>query len=215
MGFGFANAGVKTPFCPFLVIIGVPPNSLAFDAAKKAADHVKGTILRKAGFPEIDVAVREWVTILSGLGPKLRSLNPLMDLIPEFRHPFTSTLGLSIATAQMPYCEGTVALYLRKGNDNDEVLATTAAHVVCPPPMCSNTGVKVRNGFRQRVEIIALGSKAYQDATINIMYRIGTLHAINDSLQSKIRRLGLLQDTDRRDAVAVATMLLWAEQEAE
>ncbi|PWW75125.1 hypothetical protein C7212DRAFT_344986 [Tuber magnatum] len=129
MGVGFANAKDETPFCPLLVIIGVPPNSLPFEAAKKTADYVKGTILSQAGFPAVDVAVREWVTILPGCGPKLPSLDPLVDSVAEFRHHFTSTLGLSVASAKTPYYEGTVALYLRCGNDNDDVIAITAAHL--------------------------------------------------------------------------------------
>lgn len=215
MGFGFANAREKSPFCPLLVIIGVPPNSLAFEAAKKAADYVKGTILSQAGFPNIDVAVREWTTTLSGRGPKLRSLNPLVDSVAEFHHPFTCTLGLSIAPSKTPYYEGTVALYFRRGSDNDDVLAITAAHVARPPPVHRNTGISPPNSIRHREEIIALGSKAYEDATTDIMSRIGTLHEINDSLQSNIRRLGRLQVKGGGNAKAVATSLLQAEYEVE
>ncbi|KAG0644346.1 hypothetical protein HOY80DRAFT_941397 [Tuber brumale] len=215
MGFGFANAKDETPFCPLLVIIGVPPDSLPFEAAKKAADYVKGTILSQAGFPTIDVAVREWATTLSGRGPKLPSLNPLVDSVAEFRHPFTSTLGLYIASAKTPYIEGTVALYLRCGNGNDNVIAITAAHVAHPPSTYRNTGISATNGTRYREEIIALGNKAYDDAITDIMSRIGTLHEINDSLQSKIRRLGEVTPEGEGDAEAVAELLLKTERQVE
>ncbi|PWW72996.1 hypothetical protein C7212DRAFT_354227 [Tuber magnatum] len=184
-------------------------------AAKKAADYVKGTILSQAGFPAIDVAVREWVTTLSGRGPKLPSLDPLVDSVAEFRHPFTSTLGLSIASAKAPYYEGTVALYLRCGNDNDDIIAITAAHVAHPPPLHRKTGISAPNGTRYREEIIALGSKAYNDAITDIMSRIGTLHEINDSLQSKIRRLGEVTPEGEGDAEAVAESLLKTERQVE
>jgi hypothetical protein len=46
------------------------------------------------------------------------------------------------------------------------------------------------------------------------MSRIGTLHKINDSLQSKISRLGRLQ-AEGGDAEAVATSLLGAKWEVE
>ena len=50
-GFGFANAGAKTAFCPLLVIIGVPPSSLAFEEAKTAADYSRMPSLAKPASP--------------------------------------------------------------------------------------------------------------------------------------------------------------------
>ena len=47
--------------------------------------QVKGTILDKAGFPKVEVAVWEWKTSFSGIGPKLQSLNPLVNgVVTEF-----------------------------------------------------------------------------------------------------------------------------------
>jgi len=90
-GFGFANAGDKTPFCPLLVTIGVPPKTVEFAEAKAAADHVKSAILARAGFPDVDVAIREWTTSLSGISPQLPSLDPLVDgPVTKFRHPIAS-----------------------------------------------------------------------------------------------------------------------------
>ena len=54
----FANIGEKTPFCPFLLWIGVKPRTLSFDEAVAAADAVK-VILSQAGFDDIEVAFRE------------------------------------------------------------------------------------------------------------------------------------------------------------
>jgi hypothetical protein len=47
--------------------------TVVFEEAKAVAEHVKGTILCQAGFSDIEVAVREWTTRLSGGGPKLLS----------------------------------------------------------------------------------------------------------------------------------------------
>ncbi|CAA7264007.1 unnamed protein product [Cyclocybe aegerita] len=208
-GFGFANARDKTPFCPLLVTIGVAPRTVAFEEAKAAAEHVKGTILGQAGFHDIEVAIREWTTSLSGSGPKLPSLHPLVDgRTTEFRHPFASTLDLYIAPLKMPYYEGTVGLYLRRSNDSDDILALTAAHVARPPPMHPNTGLTHKGSSQHRDEIIALGSKAYEDATTNIISRSGTLHKTNASLEEKISRLERLQAEGRGDAETVASALL-------
>jgi len=212
-GFGFANAGAKTAFCPLLVTIGVPPCSLAFEEAKTVADYVKDTILSQAGFPEIDVAVREWTTSLSGRGPKLQSLNPLVDPVAEFRHPFASTLGLYVAPLKTPYYEGTIGLYLRRSKDNDDVLALTVAHVARPPHVHRNTGLPHTISNRYREEIIVLGSKAYEDSTTNIMSRIGTLHDIMVSTEKKISRLQRQQADGNGDAEEVAEALRVAQED--
>lgn len=39
--------------------IDMEPDSVTFNNAKTAADYIKGTILDKAGFPEIEVAIWE------------------------------------------------------------------------------------------------------------------------------------------------------------
>ena len=54
---GWINAGDEIPFCPLLLTIGVAPKTVVFEEAKTAADYIKNTILGKAGFPDIDVAV--------------------------------------------------------------------------------------------------------------------------------------------------------------
>ncbi|KAG8891324.1 hypothetical protein FRC01_014764 [Tulasnella sp. 417] len=146
----FANAGEEKPFCPLLMWIGVKHESLLFDAAVAAADAIKG-ILSIAGFPEIEVAFRESEVTHSVAGPKLVSFNPLLDPIPEFRKPFTPTLGLSIAPLKTPHYEGTGALYFRLGKDDERVVLLTAAHVARPPPAYPNAGTS-RKHTRQHAK---------------------------------------------------------------
>ena len=217
MGFGWANAGDKTPFCPLLVTIGVEPKTVIFEDAKTSADHVKNIILGKAGFPDIDVAVWEWTTSFSYIGPKLRSLHPLVDgAITEFAHPFTSSLGLAIAPLKKPYYEGTVALYLRRGNASNDILALTAAHVARPPPMYpGNTGLSEKASSKHREDIVALGDKAFENSTTAIEARIGILHEIIESENKKIERLRQQQDDGEGDAERLARALLVAERAVE
>ena len=191
MGFGWANAGDKTPFCPLLVTIGVVPKTVAFEDAKTAADYVKSGILGQAGFRDIDVAVWEFTTSFSGVGPRLPSLHPLVDgAVTEFAHPFASPLGLPIAPFKKPYYEGTAGLYLRRGSGSDDVLALTAAHVARPPPMFpDNKGLSGKAADRHREEIVALGVKAFEDSTTAIETRIGTLQEVIASENKKIERL--------------------------
>jgi hypothetical protein len=49
------------------------------------------------------------------------------------------------------------------------------------------------NSSQRREEIVNLGSIAYEDAAVAIMFRIGTLHSIVESLENKIERLRLVQ----------------------
>ncbi len=232
-GFGFANAGEKVAFCQLLVTIGVRPDSLPFQEAKTAADHVKD-ILDQAGFYDIDVAVREWTTSLSCLGPNLPSLDPtvldpdpefkdildeagfydidapvrecntslscvgpklpsldptVLDPDPEFHHPFTSTLGLSIASYKAPHYEGTVGLYLRRSSDSDEILALTAAHVACLPSNYPYSRPRRVCCPQCPDKIVALGYKSYGDALSKIMRRIGSLYRLVVIMEEKITSL--------------------------
>ncbi|KAG7451365.1 uncharacterized protein BT62DRAFT_927053 [Guyanagaster necrorhizus] len=186
----FANAGEKTPFCPLLMWIGVKHKTLPFDVAVAAADAIK-VILSLAGFPEIEVAFRESEVTHSVGGPKLLPFNPLLDSIPEFRKPFTPTLGLSIAPLKMPHYEGTGALYFHLGKDDDErVVLLTAAHVARPPPAYAYTGMS-RLHPRQRHEyIVALGSMGYGNATNAMMTTIGDLARSIEVWNKVISRLG-------------------------
>ncbi|EJD54918.1 hypothetical protein AURDEDRAFT_110315 [Auricularia subglabra TFB-10046 SS5] len=188
MGLGWGNQGDATAFCPLVVTIGVEPGAVTFSDAQTAANHVKDSIIGAAGFSGIDVAIWEWQTSFSALGPKLPSLDPLVnDDVVNFTHRFSSVLGLAIAPYKHPSLEGTVALYLRRGNDSDRVLALTVAHVARPAiGNPSNHGL-TDGGHRDG--IIALGEKGYHDAVRRIEARIGTLYGIAAESQEKIDRL--------------------------
>lgn len=171
----FANTGEKTPFCPLLMWIGVQHEILLFDRAVAVADVIKN-ILSLAGFPEIEVAFRESEVTYSAGGPKLLPFNPLVDPIPEFRKPFTPTLGLSVAPLKTPHYEGTGALYLRLNKDDDRVVLLTAAHVARPPPEYVNTGMPRKNTSQRRQDIIALGNMGYEKAANAMMDTIDKLN---------------------------------------
>ncbi|KAG7451368.1 uncharacterized protein BT62DRAFT_916395 [Guyanagaster necrorhizus] len=185
----FANAKEKTPFCPLLMWIGVKHKTLPFDVAVAAADAIK-VILSLAGFPEIEVAFRESEVTHSVGGPKLLPFNPLLDCIPEFRKPFTPTLGLSIAPLKMPHYEGTGALYFHLGKDDERVVLLTAAHVVCPPPAYANTGMSCQHTSQRHEDIVTLGNIGYGNATNAMMATIGDLAPCVEVRKEVIASLG-------------------------
>ena len=185
----FANAGEKTPFCSLLMWIGVKHETLLFDAAVAAADAIKHT-LGLAGFPEIEVAFRESEVTRSVTGLKLLPFNPLIDPTPEFRKPFTPTLGLAIAPLKAPHYEGTGALYFRLSKDDERVVLLTAAHVTRPPPAYTNTGMSCEKTRQPREEIVALGNMGYRNATNAMMATIGDLARSVTIGNKVITRLG-------------------------
>ena len=174
--FGWANEGEKELLCAFLLSIGVTPRSLAHDDAVAAAVGVKG-ILAKSGLPEAEVAFIEMVNRRSGGGPKLLSLDPIADSVPEYRKHFSSALGLPIAPLDTPYYEGTGALYLRLDSNTKDIVLLTCAHVVRPPPAFpDNKGMKRTKFSSQPKEyMVALGAGGYTRAVSGMMADIAKL----------------------------------------
>ncbi|KDQ07651.1 hypothetical protein BOTBODRAFT_192282 [Botryobasidium botryosum FD-172 SS1] len=168
--FGFANEGEDDAFCPFLLYVGVAPDSLAYKAAVAAAVAVKA-VLARSGLPEVEVAFVEMANKRSTGGPKLLSLNPVLDDVPGFRQPFSAALGLPIAPRETPYYEGTGGLYLRLGSDPGDARVTllTCAHVVRPPPAFpANTGMSYTNPSQPKEYVVALGSGSYDKANAQL-----------------------------------------------
>jgi hypothetical protein len=208
----FANAGEKTPFCPLLMWIGVKHETLDFDDAVAAANAIKD-ILSQAGFPDIEVAFRESeVTYSVHAGPKLLPFNPLRNFIPEYRKPFTPTLGLSIAPLKTPHYEGTGALYFRLNKDDDRVVLLTASHVARPLPVYTNRGMTRKNTSQPREEIVALGNMGYQNAINAIMGAIGKLARSIAVWNNVITRLGEFAEGED---VAVTKKRQWNKYEVE
>jgi len=178
MPLGCANVGEEEPFCPLVVAIGVEPTKVAFKDAKAVAEFVK-FILVEAGFDDVEVAIWEFETFLSGLN--LPALDPeLYGCLTKFHHPFTSTLGIPVAPFKQPTCEGSLGLFLTRGNGT-ELLALTAAHVARPPSTFSdNKGLSLKAAKRRYEEIIVLGDDAYARAITDIQHEVRNL---KDSIQ--------------------------------
>ncbi|KAG8736478.1 hypothetical protein FRC12_017585, partial [Ceratobasidium sp. 428] len=188
----YANAGKAALICEFVIIIGVQPGSLAYDAAVAAADAAV-KVLEVAGFPDIEVAFIESVCRNSGTGPKLMSFDPfdLQDL-PALRKPFTPTLGLSIAPFSSPYHEGSGGLFFRLSDDKDDkrVGLLTCAHVSHPRSLFENQAYTRKKESDPREDVLLLGGEAFNQAVRAITKFIGNqVDSISswESTLSKIR----------------------------
>ena len=200
MALGFANVGAETAFCPLVVILGVEPETIEFEVAKSVAQYVKINIIAKAGFNDIEVAIWEFTTSFSGAGPRLPSLDPELDRVTDFRHPFASTLGIPIAPLKQIGHEGTLGMFMTRG-DGTDLLGITAAHVVCPSQLYpDNKGLSEKSAERHQADIVALGSEAYDHAVKRIETQIGSLQL---GIDSEERRIKGLQDRLERGVVDI------------
>ncbi|KAJ3976899.1 hypothetical protein EV361DRAFT_881757 [Lentinula raphanica] len=163
----YANEGEAKPFCPFVISIGVKPHSLLYNAAVVAAETVQ-KILADAGFPTIEVAFVESVVSRSA---KPLPFDPLHDIIPELRKPFTTALGLPIATHKHPKFEGTGALYFRLDDETKRVVLLTCAHVARPLSVYQNTGMTMKRDEAPE-NIIAPGERGYSTAVEAVKRKI-------------------------------------------
>ena len=238
-GLGFANSqpnanpktktriGVKlkkskreAAFCPLVILIGVLPETIEFTTAKVAAEHVKDAILAPAGFGDLDVAVREWATRQSG-GARLPLLDPVINGdIAALMHPFSTTLGIAVAPAKKPSAEGTLGLFLKRGQASEDIVAITCCHVACPDN--ARNGLTVKAADRHHQEIIALSTRYFTDSVNALKSEIGNLTVAKASLDKKANTLQtrvtvtpgetkveeVLQHV-RQDAAWTAQIILW------
>ncbi|KAG8805884.1 hypothetical protein FRC17_005289, partial [Serendipita sp. 399] len=152
--------------------VGVVTRSLSFEDAKAAAIGCK-KILADAQFPEIEIASRESVFTRSTAGPRLLDHDPFLDPIADVRSPFTPSLGIQIAPRNAPHFEGTGALYLCESSQSDRVFLLTTRHVVLSPSTHSSQLYSRKNSSQPRLEVVILGSKAYDDAYNGMLGKIG------------------------------------------
>ena len=169
---GWANQGEAELLCPFLLSIGVTPHSLSYDGAVAASSPVK-EILASCGLPEAEVAFVEMSNKRQAGPPKFLPLDPIKDIVPEHRKPFSSALGLPIARLSSPYCEGTGALYFRLGGDSKSVALLTCAHVVHPPPPSSYSRcTQYSNTIQPEDRMMALGAAGYSRVVLDMVNQI-------------------------------------------
>ena len=187
---GWANAGEKEAFCPFLLSVGVTPGSLTFKAAVIAAGGVK-EVLAASGLGEVEVAFVEMVNKRLTGRPRLLPLDPINHHVPDFRKPFSAALGLPIAPLNAAYCEGTGALYFRLSSDpkDERIALLTCAHIIRPPPAFANTGMTRTNSSQPKEYMVALGSGGYGRVITGMMAEIANLIRDIDLWNYQLSRL--------------------------
>jgi hypothetical protein len=138
------------------------PRTLSRDHAEAAAARCK-EILARYEIMDVEIAFRESV-FTRFTGPRLFNHVPLVHPTADVQGQFTPALGLQIARKSFSYIEGTGCLYLRESGDSDRVFLLTARHVALPPSKHANNLYHRKNNSVPRLDVIHLGSKAYQTA---------------------------------------------------
>ncbi|KIM29468.1 hypothetical protein M408DRAFT_15836 [Serendipita vermifera MAFF 305830] len=213
MPLGFANVDEQEPFCPLLVAIGVEPKKVTYEDAKAVSESVKLTILAEAGFDDVEVAIWEFETFLSSSGPKLLALDPeLQGHLTEFYHAFTSTLGIAVAPLKQPGYEGSLGLFLTRGDDS-KLLALTAAHVARPPWMFpDNKGLSLKAADMHNEDIVMLGYEANTLAVKKIQSEVGRLQQSIKNDEQRIVGLQVRLNNGAEDADGITTAIRTARQ---
>jgi hypothetical protein len=147
---------------PLFLWVGVIPRTLSRDDAEAAAARCK-EILAEYEIMDVEIAFRESV-FTRFTGPRLFNHVPSVHPTADVQGQFTPALGLQIARKSFPYIEGTGYLYLRESSDSDRVFLLTARHVALPPSKHANNLYHRKNNSVPRLDVIHLGSKAYQTA---------------------------------------------------
>lgn len=179
----YANEGDSEILCPFVLRVGVIPNSLGYEEAVAATPNVKETFTRASFEPPVVAFVESMVSRTAG--SKMLPFSPLRDAIPELRKPFTSLIGLAIAPSKYPYYEGTASLCYRLPGDGNRIAVLTCAHVARLPNVYPSTGL---TDGHHREGIVALGTMAFNNAVEAILSAIDNRRQSIDSWKRLLKK---------------------------
>lgn len=178
----YAYDGESKPFCPLLISIGVTPGSLPYDVAYATAHESKG-ILVSEGFPEIDVAIVEYVLDRHCSTTPSEFLPFTSPRIHALVKPFTMLLGLPIALREHPHLMGTGGLIFHLGKDasgNPIIGLLTCAHVALPPSVygAEYKGGHIIDESSSPIQYIAPGEGGYNGALAAIKNFVEDQHSL-------------------------------------
>jgi hypothetical protein len=153
---------------PVTIWIGVfadwTPPTLAYEAAQDLL-----ALLKEYNITDVNVHFRDSIYRLE-VGPQLLrpvgEFDPLIDVVG----PLTTALGLHISTKARPDAEGTMALYLKKGDDSDNTFGLSCRHVLIDSNEPNEPYVYHRNVPAKPV--ILLGDRAYTKVVESIKRKI-------------------------------------------
>ncbi|KAF8552333.1 hypothetical protein OG21DRAFT_1535374 [Imleria badia] len=153
---------------PVTIWIGVSPDTTSATAAHGAAQDVLA-LLKDYKITDVDVDFRESAYVRE-VGPRLHrpvgDLDPLVDVVG----PLTPALGLGISTNARLGAQGTMAVYIAEGGDNDRLLGLTCRHVLISS---KDTNVDYVYHPSAPTRDVLLGKRAFNNLVDSIKVRIG------------------------------------------
>ncbi|KAF8799280.1 hypothetical protein BYT27DRAFT_7221909 [Phlegmacium glaucopus] len=167
-GKGEGGKAKKPVVGPVTIWIGVFPESTSAMAAHDAAQDVLA-LLKDYQITDVDVDFRESFYIRE-VGPQLlepvNDLDPLVDVVS----PLTPALGLHISTKARPDAQGTMALYLAEGGDNNRLLGLSCRHVLIGSKEANID--YVHHPSVPPKDVLLLGKRAFTNLINSIKLRI-------------------------------------------
>ncbi|KAJ3803887.1 hypothetical protein F5876DRAFT_84203 [Lentinula aff. lateritia] len=113
---------------PVTIWVGVFPGLVTATAAHNVAKIILD-LLKVYQIADVDIEFHKSLYI-SNAGPQLFKAVDAKDPLVNVVSPLTPLLGLQISTRARPDSQGTMALYLNKGDGSDDLLGLSCCHVL-------------------------------------------------------------------------------------
>ncbi|KAJ3917178.1 hypothetical protein F5877DRAFT_80177 [Lentinula edodes] len=144
---------------PVTIWVGVFPGLVTATAAHDVAKIILD-LLKVYQIADVDIEFRESLHV-SNAGPQLFKAVDAEDPLVHVVSPLTPLLGLCISTRARPDSQGTMALYLNKGDGSDDLLGLSCRHV-----LFGNQEANVDYIYHPSSpskDVLFLGNTAYKD----------------------------------------------------
>ncbi|GAW04859.1 hypothetical protein LENED_006675 [Lentinula edodes] len=144
---------------PVTIWVGVFPGLVTATAAHDVAKIILD-LLKVYQIADVDIEFRESLHV-SNVGPQLFKAVDAEDPLVHVVSPLTPLLGLCISTRARPDSQGTMALYLNKGDGSDDLLGLSCRHV-----LFGNQEANVDYIYHPSSpskDVLFLGNRAYKD----------------------------------------------------
>ncbi|KAJ3912719.1 hypothetical protein F5877DRAFT_53614 [Lentinula edodes] len=153
---------------PVTIWVGVFPGSVTATAAHDVA-QILLDLLKVYQITDVDIDFRESF-YMSKSGPQLLKPVRFRDPVVDVVSPLTPSLGLHISTRARPNTEGTMALYLAKGDGSNDLLGLSCRHVLIGRKEANVDYVCHPGGLLQ--DVLLFGKRSYANLVQSIKVRI-------------------------------------------
>ncbi|TFY55345.1 hypothetical protein EVG20_g9354 [Dentipellis fragilis] len=194
---------------PVVIWVGVHPGSGLVASTAHDASLVILTLLKEYEITDVHIHFRE-SNYIRDVGAPLYApvsfLNPLADVLA----PQTSAVGVGISTMAQPYAEGTLALFLAAGGDNQDILGLSCRHVLISATEANIDYIWPPNALPK--DVLHLGRKAHDSVVHSIKLTIARYRIAAEGYREQIEDCKEKEKDINADAAETARAY-WVEYE--